>query len=77
MNDYTENKGTGKPAAGRRLAFAALVFALLALLTACGMLAVALLRNVGSPLALLLAADVALCAAGSWLFVLILKGGNR
>ena len=62
----------------RRLAFASLVFALLALLTACGMLALALLRNAeGGAVALLLAADLLLGLTGCWLIVLILKGGNR
>ena len=62
----------------RRLAFAALSFGLLALLTACGMLALALLRNAeGGAVALLLAADLLLGLAGCWLIVLILKGGNR
>ena len=77
MNDYTENKGTGKRAAGRRLAFASLVFGLLALLTACGMLALALLRNTeGGAVALLLALALLLGVAGCWLIVLILKRGQ-
>ena len=57
-----------------RLAFAALAFGLLALLTACGMLALALLRNAeGGAVALLFGADLVLGAAGCWLFVLLLR----
>ena len=49
-----------------RLAFAALAFGLLALLTACGLLALVLVRNAGSGLALLLGVDLllGLAAAG-------------
>ena len=56
-----------------RLAFAALAFGLLALLTACGLLALVLVRNAGSGLALLLGVDLLLGLAAAGLLVLLLR----
>ena len=70
-------KTNGARAAGRRLAFAALVFGLLALVTACGMLVLALLRNTeGGAVALLLSVDLLLGVTAAGLLVMILKGGK-